>query len=94
MTETRDVVEATTEGLLKEVVALTMDGWAISSTNPGEALPYGAGFSVTMERDGDTVEAFKEKAEAVQGKAKLTVQERMAKARASKAAKIDLSNIQ
>lgn len=94
-TELRDVTHATVQALLEEVVELTMDGWAISKLNPGEALMFYSGFGVTMERSDATVAAFKEKSEAVQGKAKLTVQDRMAKARANIGkGKLDVNTIQ
>lgn len=81
--EVRDIVAGTVEGLLTQVVELVMDGWVISQSNPGEALMFSGGFVVTMERSKETVLAFSAKAETVGAAAKLTVQERMAKARAA-----------
>jgi hypothetical protein len=97
-TQLRDVVEHSVEALIAEVVALTLDGWAVSKTCPGDVVGYQT-FTVSMFRDSDTVDNFRQKSLGIAEKPKLTRAEILANARAAKAknkapAKLDIGTIQ
>ncbi len=96
-TDARRTVTGTLEAVLAEVQALILDGWVISADERGELSVFGNSCQVTMVRDDDTVQQFKDRAEAIQGKPKLTVQDRMAKARAARgiaqAPKLDVGTV-
>jgi len=95
MYESRNVANTVLEIFLAEVQSLILDGWAISEHEPGEAVMFGGGFTVTMVRTNTTVNNFKERAEAVQDRPKMTPQERMAHARAQRGkGRLDLSSVQ
>lgn len=90
---TRDVVEHTVEALVAEVAALTLDGWAVSKTNPGDCIGYRV-YTVTMFRDSNTVEALRQKSAGVDEKPKMTRAEILAKARAARGQpKLDLTTV-
>ena len=92
-TDFRDVVEHSVEAFVKEVVALTLDGWAVSPTCPGDSVGFGNTYTVSMFRDANTVEAFRQASVGIDEKPKLTRAEILEKARAAKAAKLDIGNI-
>lgn len=94
----RDVVEHSVEAFVAEIVALTLDGWAVSSTCPGDAVGYGNTYTVSMYRDEDTVEEFRSKSVNIGEKPRLTRAEITAKAREAlavkrAAAKLDLDTV-
>jgi hypothetical protein len=91
--ETRDIVEHSISELVKEVAALTLDGWAISPTCPGDVLPWGNSYTVTMMRSQETVEKFRSLSVNVGDKPKLTRAEILQKARDAKKVKLDISTI-
>lgn len=86
----RDVVEHSVEAFVAEVVALTLDGWAVDPSNPGAALGFASAFAVTMYRDEDTVEQLRLKGVNIAEKPKLTRAETLALARAAKKARATL----
>ncbi len=87
------IIAATVEEAFRRVADLTMDGWAIDPAQPGEAMFFG-GCVVHMYRDDATVNAFKERADEVQAKPKMTAQERMAHARSQRGkGKLDVNNV-
>lgn len=91
---TRDVVEYTIEALVAEVAAMTLDGWAVSKTNPGDVIGYGV-YTVSMFRDSNTVEMLRQKAIGIAEKPKLTRAEILAKARAARGQpKLDIGTVQ
>lgn len=93
MSERRTLGHPTLEALLREVVDMTLDGWAISADEPGEANPFGS-FTVSMVRSDASVNAFKERAEAVKARPKMTPQERMAHARSQRGkGRVDLTEV-
>lgn len=83
-TDNRRVVTGNLEVLLAEVQGLILDGWVISPDERGELSVFGNSCQVTMIRDESTVQQFKARAEAILGRPKLTVPDRMAKARAAR----------
>ena len=95
-THRKDVVEHTIEALVAEVAALTLDGYAISLTNPGDAVGFGQTFTVSMYRDDSTVAAARKTLEGLGDKPKKSRAEILADARAVKAqkARLDTSTIQ
>ncbi len=98
MTDFRDVVEHSVEAFVAEVVALTLDGWAVSPTCPGDVVGWGNTYTVSMYRDEDTVDEFRSKSVNIEEKPKLTRQEIAAKAREAlavkrAAAKLDLNTV-
>ena len=81
MDNTRDIVTHNLAAFVKELVDLTIDGWVVVK---GSADMLGhSGFTVSMRRDVDTVEAMRVKALAIEEKPKLTRAEIMANARAA-----------
>ncbi len=84
----RDVVELSVEALLTEVVSLTLDGWALSKTSPGDMIGFGNSFYVSMYRNEDTVDALRKAGGACGDKPKMTRAETLQVARAAKAAKL------
>lgn len=84
--QTRDVVQYHLQGLIAEVVALTLDGWAVDKDFPGEAVGHN-GYTVTMFRDANTVEALRVRGATIAEKPKETRAEILARARAARAAK-------
>lgn len=78
----RDVVEHSVEAFVAEVVALTLDGWAVSETCPGDAVGFGQCYTVSMFRDVNTVESFRLRAVNIEEKPKRTRAEQLAEARA------------
>jgi hypothetical protein len=96
-TDNRRVVTGNLEVLLADVQDLILDGWVISDDERGELSVFGNSCQVTMVRDESTVQQFKARAESIQGRPKLTVQDRMAKARAArgieKGAKLDVGTV-
>lgn len=87
----RDIVELSMESFCKEIVDMTLDGWAISPTNPGDAMPMCNTFTVSMYRDADTVERFRASSSGVGEKPKLTRAEILEKARQAKKDKLSVS---
>lgn len=84
----RDITMHNMQLFLIEVRDALLDGWDISPTCPGDVVGYGFGvFTVTVERNDGTVKRFKDIAGRVQGVAKMTPAEKMAKARAALDAK-------
>lgn len=89
-----DVVEHTIEAFVKEVVRLTVDGFAISMTNPGDAVGYGNCYTVSMYRDDFTTQALKDKVAGMQDRPKMSRAESLAKAREARAAiRLDVDSI-
>ncbi len=86
--EGRDVLERTVEAFIAEVVAMTLDGWAVSKTSPGDAIGFGNAYAVSMYRNEDTVAALRKAGLACADKPKMTRAETLAVARAAKAAKM------
>lgn len=93
MRDTRDIVEHSMPEFVKELVSLTLDGWVVSPTCPGDVLSYGNTFTVSMYRDEETVEKFKSLSESVGGRPKLTRAEILQKARDAKKAKLDVNTV-
>lgn len=75
------LTSGTVEGLLAELQALLLDGWTISDDDRGEANVWGNGFNVAVVRDDASVQHFKDRADAILARPKMTPAERMAKAR-------------
>lgn len=82
--DNRRVVSGNLEVVLAEVQELLLDGWQISDDERGELSVFGNSCQVTMVRNDETVQHFKERAEAILSRPKLTPAERMAKARAAR----------
>lgn len=82
-----DVVEHSIESFTKEVVRLTLDGFAISATNPGDSIGFGNCYTVSMFRDESTVARLKQLADGILSRPKMTRSEVLAKAREAKDAK-------
>jgi hypothetical protein len=98
-TEHHDIVEHSIEAFSAELVKFTLDGWAISPTNPGDSVGFGQTYTVSLYRDEATVEAFRIKADNFEPKVKMTRAESLAKAREAKAAgksaaKLDVNSVQ
>lgn len=89
----RDIVENTMPAFIKELVSLTLDGWAVSPTCPGDVNSFGNSFTVSMYRDVDTVEKLKSAAAGVNEFPKPTRAEILQKARDAKKAKLDVSTV-
>lgn len=85
-----DVVEHTIQTFTAEVVARTLDGWAVSQTNPGDAVGFGQTYTVSMYRDESTVEAARKALAGMGEKPKKSRAEILADARAAKSAKARL----
>ena len=68
MTNNRDIVQHNIGAFVKELVDLTLDGWVVVK---GSADMLGhSGYTVSMRRDVDTVEALRVKALAIEEKPK------------------------
>lgn len=97
MSDRRVLTTGTLEALLAEVEALILDGWTISDDERGETNVFGNGCHVTMVRNDASVQHFKDRAEAILGRPKMTPAERMAKARdargASQKPKLDVGTV-
>ncbi len=91
--EQRDIVTYSVESLIKEVAALTMDGWVVSKDGPGDVLAYNNTFVATFVRDADTVAAMKQRAALVGDRPKPTRAEILQKARAARATKKALLDV-
>ncbi len=91
--EERDIVEHSVEEFVKEVVAMTLDGWTVSPTCAGDVLQYNNTYTVSMFRSAETVEKFRSLSAGVGEKPKLTRAEILANARAAKRAKLDVSTV-
>lgn len=90
----RDVVEHSIEAFTKEVVLLVKDGWAISPTNPGDAVGFGNTYTVSMYRDDTTVQSLKDVVSSMSTEPKMTRAESLQKARDSrKGGKLDVTKI-
>ena len=95
--ERLDIVEVSIVEFVKQVREHTLDGWDISPTCPGDVVGYGYGtYTVSLYRDESTVEKLKYAAGRVQDAPKLSVDDRMAKARQARAAKakLDVDTVQ
>ena len=93
VTDTRDIVEHSMPEFIKELVNLTLDGWVVSETCPGDVLSYGNTFTVSMYRNDETVEKFRSLSEGVGAKPKLTRAEILQRARDAKKARLDVSTV-
>lgn len=81
-----DVVEHTIVAFIAEVARRSLDGWAISPTCPGDVIGYGfSTYTVSMYRSEETLMKLRYAAETL-CVPKLNANDRMAKARAAKAA--------
>lgn len=80
----RDVVEFSIEAFVKEVIAMTLDGWAVCATNPGDAIGYGRCYTVSMYRDEDTLANLKTVSGNINEQPRLTRAEILQKARAAR----------
>ena len=93
MSNNRDIVQHNIGAFVQELVTLTLDGWVVVK---GSADMLGhSGFTVSMRRDVDTVEALRVKALAIEEKPKLTRAEIMSNARAAQKRnqKLDVTTI-
>lgn len=92
----RDVSETNFVAFLAEIADLTLDGWAIDKSNPGDVSPFGLHYCATMYRDANTLEKLRQAAVGIDEKPKLTRAEILEQARAAKAAKakLDVNTIQ
>lgn len=86
-TQYRDIVEHSAEAFVAEVVAHTLDGWAVSKTNPGDAVGFGGTLTVSMYRNESSMQLVRSKMANITEKPKLTQAESLAKAREARAAK-------
>lgn len=87
-TQTYDIVETNLSAFAKELAARLLDGWAISSANPGTVVGmFGNSFTITLQRNTASVESMRNKVSAVQDAPKADRGAILAAARAAKAAK-------
>lgn len=87
-TQTIDIVESSLSAFAKELSSRLLDGWAISSANPGTTVGlYGSNYTITVYRNTASVEALRNKVGAVQDAPKADRGAILAAARAAKAAK-------
>lgn len=89
-TRHHDVVEHTIEALVAEIAARTLDGWAVSPTNPGDSVGLGQTYTVSLYRNADTLAAARSKLEGMEVAPKKSRAEILADARAAKAQKARL----
>lgn len=80
-TQRLDIVEHSAEAFVAEVVAKTLDGWAVSATNPGDAVGFGGTLTVSMYRNSETLQTIRAKMANIQEKPKMSPAESLAKAR-------------
>lgn len=93
--ERKTLSQTTFPALLAEVVEHALDGWAISDDEPGEVAMFGGAYAVTVVRSATTISRLKSKVDSVQDRPKLTPQERMAHARASRGkGKLDMAVVE
>ena len=93
MDNARDVVTHNLAAFVQELVTLTLDGWVVVKGSV-DTLGH-SGYTVSLRRDVDTVEALRVMALAIEEKPKLTRAEIMANARAAQKRnqKLDVTTI-